>query len=287
MSLESRTPHDYPAARIEHAMRVGPKRELGPGVLNREVIPPSDLRANSPFILLVEDFIAPQDSPHEHPHRGFETVSFVLSGAMAHRDHLGGRDVSMAGDVEWMTAGSGIVHGGGPANGTQVHMLQLWLNLPNALRNAAPGARPQRRAQARLETGFGMTMRVYGEGAAGQWSHYPMTLRDIESVGGGAGAIDALLPPGRSFVYLVSGDAEVAGRRCVAGDVLRLALADSATILPISSDGALRIVVYSGAPIDEPVLVHGPFAAGSTAELRQTFADWQSGTLLQTVPSAG
>lgn len=284
MSLESLTPDnpaisDLPAAQIEHATRVGPKRALGPGVLNREVIAPADLRANSPFILLVEDFIQPQDSAHEHPHRGFETVSFVLSGEMAHRDHLGDRGVSLPGDVQWMTAGSGIVHGGGPANGSHVHMLQLWLNLPNALRNAPPGARPQTRAQARLETGQGMTMRVYGDGSPGQWSRYPMTLRDIASERGGS--IDVLLPVGRSFVYLVAGDAEVAGRRSVAGDVLRLALVAKGARLAVSSDGALRMVVISGEPIDEPVFVHGPFAAGSAAELHQAFADWQSGTLLQ------
>lgn len=277
--------HALPVAQIAHVTRVGPERQLGPGVVNREVLAPDDLRASSPFILLVEDFISAQDGFHEHPHRGFETVSFVLSGEMEQADHLGHHSVSQPGEVQWMTAGRGIVHGGRPANGTDVHMLQLWLNLPNALRAVAPGTRPQRRERARLEDGDGMTMRIYGEGAPGQWSVYPMTLRDIEAQAGGA--IDVVLPAGFTFLYVVAGAADVGGRNVVAGDVLRLARAASDTRLAIHAAGPVRIVAYSGAPIDEPVVVQGPFAAGTEAGIRRAFADLRAGRLLQDEPAPG
>lgn len=286
MLPQSPRPEDTPIApvRIERVTRVGRERPLGPGVLNREVIAPDDLRANSPFVLLVEDFIEPQDGYHDHPHRGLETVTFVLSGELEHGDHLGNRGVSLPDDVQWMTAGSGIVHGGRPANGTTVHALQLWLNLPEALRAAPPGSRDQRRAQARVEHGDGMTVRVYGEGVPGAWSQYPMTLRDIASDGGGS--IETVLPPGRTFLYVVSGAADIGGRAVTAGDVLRLAVAATPTALAVRSGGPVRIVAYSGEPIAEDSVAHGPFVAGSMDGIRRAYADLQAGTFLRYVPAA-
>jgi redox-sensitive bicupin YhaK (pirin superfamily) len=273
----------YPSARlpdahIERVTKVGAKRSLGPGAINREVIPPTGLPSSSPFILLVEDFIAPQDGLHEHPHRGLETVTLVLSGEMEHVDHLGDHGISVAGDVQWMTAGRGIIHGGRPANGTNVHVLQLWLNLPDKQRHAIPGTRHQQRAQARLETSDGMTMHVYGEGPQ-QWSEYPMSLRDIASVDGGE--MNVTLPAGRTFLYVVTGQATIGGRKTVAGEVIQLAVSASQTAIAIKAQANSRIVAYSGQPIDEPVIVGGPFAAGSEEELRHAFADFRHGKIVQ------
>lgn len=267
-----------PDAHIERVTEVGARRSLGPGAINREVITPADLPSSSPFILLVEDFIAPQDGLHEHPHRGLETVTLVLSGEMEHVDHLGDHGISVAGDVQWMTAGRGIIHGGRPANGTNVHVLQLWLNLPSQQRHAMPGTRHQQRAQARLETSGGMTMHVYGEGPR-QWSEYPMTLRDIASSDGGE--INVTLPAGRTFLYMVAGQATIGGRNTVAGEVIQLAVSSSQTAITIKAQAHSRIVAYSGQPIDEPVIVGGPFVAGSEAELRQAFADFRNGKIVQ------
>ena len=267
-----------PGAHIERVTKVGAKRSLGPGAINREVIPPTGLPSSSPFILLVEDFIAPQDGLHEHPHRGLETVTLVLSGEMEHVDHLGDHGISVAGDVQWMTAGRGIIHGGRPANGTNVNVLQLWLNLPEKQRHDIPGTRHQQRAQARLETSDGMTMRVYGEGPQ-QWSEYPMSLRDIASVDGGE--MNVTLPAGRTFLYAVTGQATIGGRKTVAGEVIQLAVSTSQTAIAIKAQANSRIVAYSGQPIDEPVIVGGPFVAGSEEELRQAFADFRHGKIVQ------
>jgi len=267
-----------PGAHIERVTKVGAKRSLGPGAINREVIPPTGLPSSSPFILLVEDFIAPQDGLHEHPHRGLETVTLVLSGEMEHVDHLGDHGISVAGDVQWMTAGRGIIHGGRPANGTNVNVLQLWLNLPEKQRHAIPGTRHQQRAQARLETSDDMTMHVYGEGPQ-QWSEYPMSLRDIASVDGGE--MTVTLPAGRTFLYAVTGQATIGGRKTVAGEVIQLAVSTSQTAIAIKAQANSRIVAYSGQPIDEPVIVGGPFVAGSEEELRQAFADFRHGKIVQ------
>jgi redox-sensitive bicupin YhaK (pirin superfamily) len=267
-----------PDAQIERVTEVGARRSLGPGAINREVIPPADLPSSSPFILLVEDFIAPQDGLHEHPHRGLETVTLVLSGEMEHVDHLGDHGISVPGDVQWMTAGRGIIHGGRPANGTNVHVLQLWLNLPSKQRHAMPGTRHQQRAQARLETCRGMTMHVYGEGPQ-QWSQYPMTLRDIASFDGGE--MSVTLPAGRTFLYMVTGQAHIGGRNTVAGEVIQFAVSTSQTAMTITAQGNARIVAYSGQPIDEPVIAGGPFVAGSEEELRQAFADFRHGKIVE------
>lgn len=285
MSADCYPPATLPAARIERVTKVGGKRSLGPGAINREVISPADLTSNSPFILLVEDFIQPQDGLHEHPHRGLETVTLVLSGEMEHVDHLGDHGISIPGDVQWMTAGRGIIHGGRPANGTNVHVLQLWLNLPNKQRNSVPGTRHQQRAQARLESSDGMTMRVYGEGFPGQWSQYPMSLRDIESFDGGQ--MNVTLPAGRTFLYMVTGQANIGGRKTVAGEVVQLAVSTSQTAIMIETQANSRIVAYSGQPIDEPVIVGGPFVAGSEEELRQAFTDFRLGKMGSEVQSNG
>jgi len=263
-------------ARVARRARAGAFRELAPGVLNRMIAAPDDLQANSPFVLLVEDFIEPQGDFHEHPHRGLETVTFVLSGKMEHADHTGARGVSRAGDVQWMTAGRGIVHGGRPANGSRVHALQLWLNLPNAIRDSAPGTREQRGVDARLDDGHGVMMRTYGLGDAPAWSAYPMTLRHVTSQG--PGHIDILVPAGeRMFLYVLEGKANIASVDADAGDVIWLAVNDPPARLAVTAPAAVNIVAYSGAPIAEAVFAGGPFVAGSRAQLQQAFDDFAQG----------
>jgi redox-sensitive bicupin YhaK (pirin superfamily) len=263
-------------ARVERRGHAGAFRELGPGVLNRMIAPPDDLKANSPFVLLVEDFIQPQGDFHEHPHRGLETVTFVLSGEMEHGDHTGSRGVSQPGDVQWMTAGRGIVHGGRPANGTTVHALQLWLNLPNAIRDSAPGTREQRRAAAVVEEVDGITMRTYGLGDDPRWSVHPMTLRHLTSENGGR--IDVVVPGReRMFLYVLEGKASIASIEAGAGDVVWLAVSEEPARFAIEAQAGINIVAYSGVPIDEAVVAGGPFVAGSQAELQKSFQDFEQG----------
>lgn len=264
---------------IERITRAGQRRALGPGVSNRMLVTPDDLREQSPFILLVEDFIEPQGDFHEHPHRGLETVTFILSGTLEHGDHLGSSGVLHSGDVQWMTAGSGIIHGGKPADGSTVHGLQLWLNLPNALRKAPPGTRVQHRNSAIVERTHGATAITYGKDGAPAWSRTPITLTDTDVAAGGR--YDLKLAPGhRTFVCVIDGNPDVDGVPCRPGDILWPAISATEALLSIAADDPARLIAYSGVPIDEAVFAGGPFVAGSEAELRRDFADLRSGEIV-------
>jgi hypothetical protein len=264
---------------IERIAHAGPSRALGPGVSNRMLVTPDDLRQQSPFILLVEDFIGPQGDFHEHPHRGLETVTFILSGMLEHGDHLGSHGVLQPGDVQWMTAGRGIIHGGKPADGSTVHGLQLWLNLPNALRKAPPGTRVQRRDTAIVERTHGAKAHTYGENGVPPWSRTPMTLTDIEIAAGGRYDLK-LVPEHRTFVCVIDGEPRIGGTPYRSGDIVWPAIGKTEAHLPITSDGPARLVAYSGVPIDEAVFAGGPFVAGSEAELHRDFADLRSGDVV-------
>jgi len=263
-------------ASVERISHVGPRRSLGAGISNRMVIAPDGLQGQSPFILLVEDFIGEQADFHEHPHRGLETVTFVLEGALEHGDHLGNTGVLEAFDVQWMTAGGGIVHGGRPARGSSVHALQLWTNLPNALRNATPGTRVQRQADTMVEVRAGVSIRTYGTNAIEPWSRHPITLRYIDGTAGAAGGL-AITSEERCFVYILAGAPLVGGWPCRAGDVVWCALSSRETVLPIAGNARFRAVAYSGRPIAEDVVAGGPFVAGSAIELEAWLSDLRAG----------
>jgi quercetin 2,3-dioxygenase len=267
-------------AAIERVERVGKLNMLAPGAKNRFVVDPATLDRQLPFILLVEDFIEPASGFHPHPHRGLETVTFVLSGRLRHGDHLGNRGILGAGDVQWMTAGRGIEHGGEPVEGP-VHALQLWLALPAHLRGSAPGTRAQHRQQALLESGNGCTVRVYGIAAedAAPWSQWPLTIRHMEL---GAGT-EASLPLGageRAFLYVLEGAPCVDGRPCTPGDVVWFTPGTANGRARITAEESARLIAYASPAFAEPIVARGPFVGGNMAEIEAAFADARAGRLL-------
>ncbi len=115
---------------IDRIVPAGAVNRRGADHANRMIVAPEDFAAISPFLVLVEDwFRAPAGFP-THPHRGIQTVTVVLDGALEHRDHTGGHGVLRQGDVQWMTAGHGVLHSELPHERETAHTLQLWLNLP-------------------------------------------------------------------------------------------------------------------------------------------------------------
>lgn len=273
---------------IVEVSTVGPLQTLAPGAQNRFVVDTHAYEAHSPFVLLVEDFVTGQHDFHMHPHRGIETVTFYLDGAMEHVDHLGTKGVLGAGDVQWMTAGRGIMHGGRPDEGRGVHALQLWLNLPAALKMSPPGTREQRRAQAVARQAPGANLWIYGEPSPAQeeapWSVWPMTLTDLHLE---KGALFDFEPQAgwRTFLHVLSGEVEagVEHRTLRAGETAWIGLEDlsgGARAVPLRGIEAARLVAYSARPIDEPMVAQGPFVMNSEHEIRQAYADLKDGTFL-------
>jgi redox-sensitive bicupin YhaK (pirin superfamily) len=271
-------------SRIDRVQRVHPIRQIEPGARNRFVVTPGTFADQSPFVLLVEDFIEPRSGFHPHPHRGLETVTFLLEGRLSHGDHLGAEGAIAPGGVQWMTAGSGIVHGGEPLGDQSVRALQLWVALPSHLRMSAPGTREQQISAARVEAGQGWRRAVYGEGARGPgdagWSAWPVTITDLRL--DAEGAHDLAMRAGeRSFAYVVEGTVHLNGEKFESGQVVWLALDNRPTALTVSAIETTRIIVYSSPPFDEPIVASGPFVMGTQAEIDQAFADLRADRFLE------
>lgn len=217
-----------------------------------------------------------------HPHRGFETVTFILAGELAHTDSAGHESVIRAGGVQWMTAGSGIVHAEvSPAafkrDGGEMEILQLWLNLPAALKMTPPryvGA--QADAIPVISATHAKVHLLAGEyaGVTGAIASLTGTfLCWVEAAAGAEIRFDGLT--GRDvFLYSARGACEVGGVPVPHFNLAQLSDGESLTIT--TTEPALFLLGHA-APIDEPIVAHGPFVMNTPQEIRQAFADYQAG----------
>jgi len=264
----------------------------GGGVRLTRVISPE--QGMDPFLLLDEfdsssasDYIAGFPA---HPHRGFETVTYMLDGHMLHEDHLGHRGDLKPGGVQWMTAGRGIIHSEMPQQvAGRMRGFQLWINLP-AVDKMQPAAyqdlEPERipavrlgGASVRVVAGEFATARDDGRapvaGPIGGGATQPLYL----DVGLDAGAALALAtPPGHHVVaYLFEGEATVGGRRLAKGELA--VLGDGSTLELEAAARAARLLVIGGRPLREPVVHYGPFVMNTAAEIEQAVRDFRAGRL--------
>lgn len=270
---------------LSRLTKIGNFRQLMPGVQNRFVVFPHELRAQSPFVLLVEDIIEPDATAFGmHPHRGFETVTLLLAGSERAEDHLGANEVLHAGDVQWTTAGSGIFHGGGPIGTERLHALQLWLNLPRALKGAAPGTRIQRLAKTPVVETIGAHVVVHagtqGDAAHPHLSQWPLTMVQAVLRGDGETALE-LQPQRTAFLYVLRGAVSLGAARVGAGEVGWIAPMDRVSPMPVRADdpAGAHFVFYAAPGFDEPVVAQGPFVMSSDEEIGQAYRDLEAGTL--------
>ncbi len=228
-----------------------------------------------------------------HPHRGFETVTYMIDGIMDHQDSNGGGGSITDGDTQWMTAGGGILHIEAPpehlvASGGLFHGLQLWVNLPRVAKMMAPRYQDIRgRAAALLTTpdGGGLIRVIAGQvaGHAGPGStHTPITITHVTLQPGAR--LD--LPWTREFnalVYALSGAGTVGTDRRPLRQG-QLATHGPGDAITVAATDTLDLFVMGGRPIREPVAQYGPFVMNTRAELVQAFEDFQQGRL-GTVPA--
>ena len=251
-------------------------------------------RELSPFLLL--DYAAPyQFAPGNekrgvggHPHKGFETVTVAYQGELEHRDSSGGGGKIGAGDVQWMTAGKGIVHEefhsqdftrkGGP-----FQMVQLWVNLRAKDKSAKAGYQTLLKAQipdVPLPQYAGAVRVIAGEygGRKGPAKTFtPINLWDVNLLAGKSTELP--LPDGHTTTFLVlSGEVTVNGERdAVEGDLAIFARTGDGITVKAKTDA--KLLVMDGEPIAEPVVGHGPFVMNSRAEIQQAFEDYQLGRM--------
>lgn len=246
----------------------------------------------SPFLLF--DYAGPHrfepaDQPRGvdvHPHRGFETVTIVYDGEVEHHDSTGAGGKIGPGDVQWMTAASGILHKefhsrdftrtGGP-----FEMVQLWVNLPGKDKSAEPGYQTLTAADiptVELENGAGRARVIAGEllGAKGPAKTFtPVNVWDVRLAGGKAATFDA--PEGHTVaVVVLSGAVTLDGEETVREAELAL-LAREGGGFQLAAQADAKLLVLTGEPIDEPVAAYGPFVMNTEAEIREAIGDFQSG----------
>ena len=247
-----------------------------------------------PFLLL--DYAAPAEfgpalAPRgvgEHPHRGFETVTIAYQGEIDHRDSAGHAGRIGPGDVQWMTAASGIVHEEMHGReftkkGGTLEMVQLWVNLPARFKMAAPGYQDvleSRTPVVELADGAGSVRVIAGgfENERGPARTFtPIELWDLRIRAGKTANLH--VPPGQSTGLLfLHGGGRVNGSKSVDEGGLAVLDRDGET-LSIQAAADSTILLLSGAPIGEPVVGYGPFVMNTQKEIRQAFDDYQSGKM--------
>ena len=278
-------------ARVIRSLRGLPTSD-GAGVRLTRVIGTPQLPDLDPFLMLdefgtdrPEDYLA--GFPN-HPHRGFETVTYMLDGRMRHRDNHGNEGVLVPGSVQWMTAGRGLVHSEMPEQVEgRMRGFQLWVNLPARDKMSEPRyqefapdriplVRPAAGVEVKVIAGrvADATGPVYARGEA---STAPVYL-DI-ALDPGAGWEHAL-PEGHSaFVYVYEGAAVVGtgdDARRVAAQELGV-LGGGERLALQGGDGGARLILVAGRPLREPIARHGPFVMNTRQELMQAFVDFQEG----------
>jgi quercetin 2,3-dioxygenase len=244
----------------------------------------------SPFVLM--DFGPPKEfAPLArgkrgvgwHPHRGFETVTLAWEGSVAHRDNAGHRGVIGPGDVQWMTAGSGIFHEEYheeefTRRGGRMHMMQLWVNLPKKSKTAAPGYQPIATTDIPVVEREGAKVRVVAgefEGARGPAHTFtPITMLDIELSAGTR--LPVSLPASYNALAVVAkGRARSGSHTANAGELLLFK--NDGQRLELIAEEDSHVIVLSGEPIDEPIVQYGPFVMNTVAEIEQAMLDVNRG----------
>jgi len=287
MSTTTTTTTTATPARVARKLRGRPASD-GAGVKLTRVIGSPELDMLDPFLLLdefgtdkPEDYIA---GFPEHPHRGFETVTYMLDGRMRHKDNHGHEGVLEPGAVQWMTAGRGIVHSEMPEQSQgRMRGFQLWMNLPAKDKMSAPNYQEFGGDSLPLVERTGVQVKVIAgtlDGATGPVKQ-PATDPIYMDIRLDAGVDFALpVPAGHSaFVYVYEGGLSVGVSRDAATiNAQELAvLGDGAEVRLQGRAARTRAILVAGRPLREPVARYGPFVMNTREELHQAFADYQAG----------
>ncbi|RST77750.1 pirin family protein [Siminovitchia acidinfaciens] len=247
------------------------------------VVEPGKWQEYDPFLLMAEDFFQ-RGTFGMHPHRGIETVTYVIDGKLEHMDNKTGGGVLLPGDVQWMTAGKGIIHTEDPAVGETVHSLQLWVNLPSDKKLTEPRYQNMRAQDMPVRYEEGATIRVFSGSSKGveadTKNHVPVTM--VEFILEPGAAVTQDLPGGyNGFLYILEGKGTFGRENTMGekGQVLWLERGNDAEMseVKIHANEKLHVLLYAGQPIGEKVVARGPFVMNSEEEIAQAYKDFREG----------
>jgi redox-sensitive bicupin YhaK (pirin superfamily) len=274
-------------ARSVERLVSGKETSDGAGVRLTRVLTGDLQRRLDPFLMLdafgsddPDDYIA---GFPDHPHRGFETITYMLAGRMQHRDSAGHAGLLENGGVQWMTAGRGVIHSEIPQQEQGVmEGFQLWLNLPAAEKMCPPWYRDFAAAELPcFRTSAGVeAILIAGEshgvtGAVTRAATAPLYL-DLH-LPAGAHFIQSLPAGHNAFVYAYRGTVSIAGTEVPAGRMAILRNEGDGAVVEALEDA--RAILVGGKPLDEPIAQYGPFVMNTQAEIQQTLADYRAGRL--------
>ena len=287
--MNAHSPQTIQSPRTVEQLIIGRDTSDGAGVKLTRVIGQSLHRRLDPFLMLdafrsesAEDYIG---GFPPHPHRGFETLTYLIAGRMRHRDSAGHEGLLQSGGIQWMLAGRGVIHSEMPEqeNGA-MEGFQLWLNLPADKKFAAPTYQDVQSSDIpEFVTADGVEVRVLmgqSHGVSGAVQR-PVTEPQV---------LDIHLPAGAAFSQSLPADFHVVlytyrGIVDIVGTALqeqRLAVmnqADEQDGVTLTATVASRVLLIAGRPLNEPIVAHGPFVMNTEAEIQQAIDDYQSGRL--------
>lgn len=270
----------------------------GEGMLVRRPFPKATFGDFDPFLLL--DEFGPVDiepgaakGAPDHPHRGFETVTYILEGSFEHKDSQGNAGKLHAGDVQWMTAGSGVVHSEMPErelarHGGRIHGLQLWVNLPQRDKMIEPRYQEipaERIPQAQTADGLVSVKVIAGEALGAKSSIQTQTpiMYLHFTIQPGAIAIQPMPKAYNAFTYVLDGEGLFGAEKERAGDGQMVLFAqDGEEVVianPANANSALDVLLIAGVPLNEPVVRYGPFVMNTQAEIIQAIEDYRNGRM--------
>ena len=262
----------------------------GAGVLLRRSIAPRASNEYDPFLLFDHfAFNDPVEGPIRgfpmHPHRGIETVTYMLEGSVNHRDSLGNSGLIGAGDVQWMTSGRGILHEEMPRRSEEsgvIYGFQLWVNLPAAQKMTNPRYQEVTAASIPSTTKDGATVRV----VAGEWNG---TRGPVTEIAASPLYLDVRLAPASRFIcpipsghtalaYVFEGAGNFSGE---AVESVRMVVFSDGDQIEVESDTGVRFMLIAGMPFGEPIVPYGPFVMNTVEEIQQTLAELRNGTFIR------
>jgi redox-sensitive bicupin YhaK (pirin superfamily) len=263
----------------------------GAGVLLRRSFGPQRSNLFDPFLLFDHfAFNDPKEGPivgfPMHPHRGIETVTYILEGSVNHRDSLGNSGLIGPGDVQWMTSGRGIMHEELPRRGPSgiIAGFQLWVNLPAALKMGKPRYQEVSAATIPSAKRNGATIRVVAGEVDG-------VRGPVSEIAASPVYLDVTLEAGSEFIYPVPRDDQVlayvfegAGQFGVEAqrvEAVRMVVFDEGNQIEVRSDGGVRFMLMAGAPFREPIAPYGPFVMNTNEEIQRALYELRNGTFIK------
>jgi redox-sensitive bicupin YhaK (pirin superfamily) len=249
------------------------------------VLEPGHWNESDPFLLMAEDWFSTNGFDW-HPHRGIETITVVLEGELEHHDNHGGHGVLKSGDVQWMTAGRGLMHREMAYRSQSVHALQLWVNLQAEDKMVKPSYQDLRSDQIPIRRENGIEVRVFS-GQSGNVkrlaaNHVPVTMLDVRFDYSNASFTQELPAGQEGFVYVVAGQGRFGenGRYVSAGQIGHLAhtnINDGSTRFTVTAIEPTKFLLWTGQPLHQPVVAHGPFVMNTQDQINEAFADYRAG----------